>query len=222
MTVTVCVFTYNRPDMLMSVLKHLQNKVTNIAVFDDASKFNPKDYLDLCDVYNRSPKNNGKLNFHRQWAKALTYCKNTPSDLYIFMPDDFEKIQIDNIVTLHSKFTSPYAFNIINDGRDACWTAIQRKKVNVGNIAVSRVGFVDCGFFCPRATLDRLMYFVNPTPAGWYKNEERSSGVGCQLSNRLLRANVPMYQPIKSLAYHGDHESKMHPNHRKKVPLKSI
>ena len=30
-----------------------------------------------------------------------------------------------------------------------------------------------------------------------------------------------MYKPVKSLTYHGDHESKMHPEERKQNPLKS-
>jgi len=42
-----------------------------------------------------------------------------------------------------------------------------------------------------------------------------SSGVGRQLSIRLRDLKIPIFTPIKSFAYHGDHESLMNPEVRK-------
>lgn len=43
----------------------------------------------------------------------------------------------------------------------------------------------------------------------------RGSFVGEQLTRRLVNLKVPIFTPIKSFAYHGDHESLMNPEVRK-------
>ena len=55
----------------------------------------------------------------------------------------------------------------------------------------------------------------------WFNDKSKSSGVGYQLSRRLIQLDIPMYKPIKSLAKHGGHESIMHTEERKLNPLKS-
>lgn len=83
-----------------------------------------------------------------------------------------------------------------------------------------KVGFTDCGFFCNKQLLNRIGYYVNEiNPRRFEHNEAISSGVGQDLTFRMLRTNCNMYTPTKSLVYHGDHESLMHPEHRKKIPL---
>jgi len=60
-------------------------------------------------------------------------------------------------------------------------------------------------------------------PRDWFNHMENiSSGVGMMLSKRMHAAGVKIYKPKKSLAYHGNHESKMHGEHRTNTPLKSL
>jgi hypothetical protein len=78
----------------------------------------------------------------------------TNDDLFIFMPDDFEYLQVDKIKQLHELHKhEPYAYNIINDGRLSCWFSFTPKKLNDNT---TQVGFVDCGFFCNRAALRKV------------------------------------------------------------------
>lgn len=210
----VIIFSYQRPEMLLSILKHLHGKVDSVLVLDDKSTYDATEHKKYCE-YRRNPVNCGKRYFYRQWQRAMDYCKKNPADIFIFMPDDFENINIQGITDIHSMMKSrPYAFNIINDGREACWTPRFRKREQTGKYPSYSVGFVDCGFFCNTTSLQRLLYFVEPVPDAWFDTPEKSSGVGRQLSQKFMKANVTMYQPVKSLAYHGDHESKMHPNER--------
>jgi len=53
----------------------------------------------------------------------------------------------------------------------------------------------------------------------WVKNPNLSSGIGRSLTFDFKNGNVPMYIPVDSLAIHGDHESQMHPEERKRNPL---
>jgi hypothetical protein len=135
------------------------------------------------------------------------------------MPDDFQHIDIEAIKRIHATNNTPYAFNIINDGRRKCW-------VNVACVDMGykyRVGFVDCGFFCGRETLEKIGFYMNRPPKGWFERGENiSSGVGMMLSKRMYEARIKVYKPKKSLAFHGEHESKMHKDERIKTPLKSI
>ena len=72
------------------------------------------------------------------------------------------------------------------------------------------IGFVDCGFFCNRETLEKIGFFMKQPPRDWFnRGENISSGVGMMLSKRMHTAGVKIYKPKKSLAYHGNHESKM-------------
>lgn len=147
---------------------------------------------------------------------ALNLVKNLPTDLFIFTADDLLDVDVKRILTLHKKHkTRPYAYNLQFDGRTKNWT-------NMNPIEAERhvleVGFVDCLFFCNRAALDRIGWFMEPVPPSWFK-QRSSSGVGRQLSMRFLNEGVTMYLPLKSIGYHGNHESMMHPEERKKNPL---
>ena len=153
----------------------------------------------------------GKDLYWLTWNEMLEDCKKNEADIYLFMPDDFERIDIDKIKELHQK-RECYAYNIINDGREKLFNR-QVPYMEDGDI---NCGFVDCGFFCDRKALDVLGYHIDRPEV-----KEDSSGVGRALSNKFF-LKIEMYKPVKSLAYHGNHESLMHPDIRKKTPLISL
>jgi len=156
----------------------------------------------------------GKENFWKIFNFMFKKIENRYNDIYIFTPDDFLDIDIDRIKAIHERLNhEPYAYNIINDGRNGLYNGV----VPIGLDEDIICGFVDCGFFCNREALDKIGYYVDECKA-----TKDSSGVGRQLSKRLLKEKVVMYKPIKSLASHGDHESIMHPEERKINPLKSL
>lgn len=221
--VRVIIFSYQREEMLTKILLHLRGKVSSILVLDDCSSY-PEIKMEGIE-YRRAKERRGKRNFYLQWDEAFDYCKENPSDIFIFMPDDFLNIDIESILKIDQSLIQSskqnYAFNIINDGRVQMWTPIFRSPKQFGRIPGFSVGFVDCGFFCNEGTLKQLMYCIDQVPEEWFDNPHKSSGVGMQLSKRMVKAQIKMYQPLKSLAYHGDHDSVMHPEHRKQVPLKS-
>jgi len=213
MVIQSYVFTYNRPLMLERVVCHLEG-FSNVTIYDDGSDEPLQDERVV-----RLP-HQGKRNYWKIWNKALHNAENTLADLYIFMPDDFEDLDIDKVLELHHKFKGEgYIYNIINDGRTKQW--IGQEPMPIDDFT-TRVGFTDCGFFCNRPTLHKLGFYMKDPRDKWFEQGENiSSGVGMMLTNRAHRQRIPIYLPKESLAYHGDHESKMHPEERKNNPLRS-
>lgn len=204
----IYVFSYQREEMLDHVLKDIQGE--DHLIIDDGSDFERPNMIKFT--------HGGKRMFWERWNYALRHAKRCEDELFIFMPNDFLNIDLETIRKYHEELKdNPYVFNIINDGRAEQW--IRFKAIDKGDKI--RVGFTDCGFFCNRKTLDLIGYHMERVSDKWFRRAG-SSGVGHQLTKRLHNHGVPIYKPLKSLAYHGDHPSTMHENERLKNPLISI
>ena len=202
--------TYDREHDLKRVVSHLNKNGLDPIIYDDGSTYEIK-----LPNYHRH-EHRGKKGFIHTWEDMLKVCRNNNADLYIFMGDDFHDLDLERLYKYHQQFKLyPYACNIINDGRTKCWTNLSC--LDMGDYY--RLGFVDGGFFCNREALDRINFSLGSLPNGWHNKANRSSGVGMLLSKGFYSTRVKMYTPKKSLAFHGDHESKMHPEERKKNPL---
>jgi len=199
----VTLFTYDRPRMLNATVEHLASHGITPIIYNDGVTHPFR----------------GKQGFWQTWDEALKACQKSDEDFFLFMPEDFQDIDIERIKELHEEFKDkPYVYNIINDGRHESWLRFQRKQPINGT---EEIGFCDCGFFCNREALEATKWRIKQPPASRWKTEGMSSGVGQQLTTMFTNYRVKMYKPVKSLAYHGDHESKMHPEERKRNPLKS-
>lgn len=202
MQIRLYLTTYNRPEMLHSTLVYLRSYGLEPIVYEDGVTHEFR----------------GKQKYWMTWDEILKDCKDNPADLYIFMPEDFEDLDYYKILELHERFkANPYVYNIINDGRYQSWTRFLQKTPIDGT---EEVGFCDCGFFCNREALEVTNWKVKPIdPNRWEVNPNLSSGVGEYLTRTFSNYGVKMYKPVKSLAYHGDHESMMNPEERKRNPL---
>jgi len=203
------IFSYNRPKMLSKLL----DEVGHCVVLDDGSEYDPAPFIDRCDYYRLHHL--GKEFFWLTWRYALQMCKESDDDLFIFLQDDLSNVDLDRIHTIHASMEGDYAYNVHNAGGHRGWTPIKHREED------DRIfgSYVDCNYFCNRQALEVLgfdMDWINPMR---FKVDGISSGVGQQQSRKFYKANVPMYIPKKSLAYHGDHKSLMHPEERKRNPL---
>jgi hypothetical protein len=164
------------------------------------------------DVSIITDNDTGKECFWQVWNLAVHLHGASPKDeLHLFIPDDFDDIDTERMIKIHSEMNKPYAMNVINDGRVGMWSGVM--KADRGEYFVS--GMVDCGFFC---SSDVIKYLEVPSNISTVD----SSGVGRHITMQLLAERIPMYTPHKSLAWHGDHDSIMHPAERKTNPLISL
>jgi len=199
--------------MLARLCKELEGE--KIAILDDGSDYDPKDFLK--HDYYRFP-HGGKMGFWKIWDYALEICEESDDDWFLFLADDFYKIDLDKIRQT-VKGLSKYCFNIANIGADRGWVPLHWIKRELNKTPCYKVGFVDGFFCCDRKALDAIGWGMEPVSPLRFVNPNISSGVGQQLSKRFFRAGVPVYMPEKSMAFHGDHPSLMHPEERKKNKL---
>lgn len=184
-------------------------------IHDDGSDYTLDDANVICHEHG------GKEKYWKLWNYALDELKTVESDIFVFLPNDFVNINFNKIKELHGKYKHvPYCYHIINDGRVTCWSKIPPEPVDE---ETTKIGFCDCGFFCNREALDKIGYYMPEVDLVRFKYvPTRSSGVGQELTLRMNNSGVSMFRPIKSLAYHGDHDSLMNYEERKNIPLKSL
>lgn len=203
----IFVFSYEREQMLRDLVSTISEPYL---ILDDGSEF-------TLDHMAKFP-HEGKEGFWKKWQYAFSVAKESKDDLFIFLPSDFQNVQWNEIKRLHEKYKDvAYLYNIIDDGRKWCWIEKHEHDHDEDSL---RVYFTDCGFFCNRRALKAIDWRVRRVdPKRFEGRPNISSGVGQNFTFQFYRAGVLMLKPRKSLAYHGDHPSTMHPEHRAKTPL---
>lgn len=199
----IFIFSYNRKEMLESLISELSTKNCEVMVIDDGSDFVIKHPNKIVFPHQ------GKLFHWKRWNAAFQLARESEYKYFGFLPDDFANVNLDFLFP-----TNLCVLNVLNDGRLQNWNKIQ--PIDFGDFY--KVGFTDCGFFCQRESIERIGFYVCKTLMQ-NKREFASSGVGLQLTNRFNKERIPIFTPKKSLAFHGNHESKMHPELRKIEPL---
>jgi hypothetical protein len=194
------IFTHDRPEMLKSILGEVKSDSV---------------------VFDKDPYWDGKKFFYLKFSTAIEYALKSNYDWFLFMPDDISNINFSffDAVTQQEWEHHLVAINILNDGRESCWGHHRtgQKNFKIGDVELKEVGFVDCGFMVNRFTLRHLK--IDEPPVWWWDRPDKSSSVGWQTTNQFRKLGVKMMMPVKSLAFHGDHESVMHGEHRKQTPL---
>jgi hypothetical protein len=205
----IFVFSYEREQMLKDLTAELKGE--NFLILDDGSSFH------ITEDMVRFP-HEGKAGFYKKWQFAFKTAEATKDDFFLFIPSDFQNVQLDEIKRIHEGMKhQAYVYNVINDGREWCWI---QKDPEPYNENTDKIYFTDCGFFCNRKALESINFKIRTVDPKRFKlSKDISSGVGQNLTMQFHTARVPIYMPKKSLAYHGDHQSVMHPEHRKKNPL---
>lgn len=206
----VGITTYNRPTELKRLVHELHN--LDFIVVDDGSSYNP--FLDKKNIF-RKP-HGGKKGYWLTYKILINRLLMSNHNDFIIIPDDVYSIDFERIAEYHSRYRDEYyTINMINDTRSSCWSSPAPCKVESDMI---NKGFFDCGGLTNRKTLELIN--LKPMHDSWW-SEGKSSGVGYQITKQL-KGKAKMLTPKKSLAYHGNHTSVMHPQERIKRPLISI
>ena len=211
----IVIFSYNRPDMLMRLLRECPSD-EQIIVLDDGSTYDPSEHMKLCH-YIRT-QHYGREGFWLKWQHAFDLCRISEDNYFTFLADDMTEIQWERIAKLPN---SLYAKNLMYErGRFRDWTGMGGFEQDFNGEPHYSVGYVDCAFATNRATMEAIAWKQDEVKWEWFRaGKHISSGVGHQQSWRFVHNRVPMFMPQVTIAKHGDHPSQMHPEHRKQVPL---
>jgi len=235
------IFTYNREQMLKALINEISamNKSVDehgytvltssnrqIIVIDDGSDWlgsptrNIGPYCFQCDEIIRTI-HEGKQGFWKKWLLARQIALGTDHEYFCFLPDDVSNIDLKAIeeITKQGWTDRLFALNLLNAGE--CYRWGQYKPIQEDFTLAGRVwqqcDYVDGAFVTNRTTLQA--FDIEPVTSAWFDRPDKSSGVGYQMTQKLRALGCPMMLPDISLAFHGDHESVMHKEHRKTTKL---
>lgn len=219
--------------LLRSIKKDNHTYDISLLIIDDCSSEDyarVKTYLEKswagCYDFFRTEKNYGKkdywqlINFAYQQLKeeTFTYLVQLPDD--VMLVQNFFKQAVRAFDAIPDRKKA--CLNILNDysrNGKSFWTRVKVQDLTFRGIDFLRTGWVDMCYISTKTYLSYLDYRINPINHTWSANKNLSSGVGKQISERLVSKGAHLYQLKKSLVIHDDHPSVMHPDHRKEVKL---
>jgi hypothetical protein len=105
-------------------------------------------------------------------------------------------------------------------GRGPCWTKTRPERVSE---RAWRTHWVDGAYVCARGAMEKIGWELWPVSGRrWVRDKSRSTGVGQQLSGRLVVAGYGLFQVEQSLVVHGFGASHMNPEERAREPLVAL
>lgn len=234
----VVIRTYNRPMVLADLLDDLAretppNVPLKVAVFDDASTQDTSVAEALCAdqgwAWIRHPTNHGKrraweaFNAMFAWVRAHAH----PMDLVVFLDDDMRLCRdffahvakVWRSVRDRRKSTLHLMIDSQRQGK-TCWTAFTPRR---HNSETSIIQWVDGAFVADYSFFRTLGWRVQPiAPKRWAHNPRMSTGVGRQISQRLVAAKRLLLQVNRSLVVHTQGRSRMNPGLRSGQRLETV
>jgi hypothetical protein len=241
-TIYVCITHFERPEMLMRLVKQLDREgrragvSLRVFVVDDASKGFAKLYESL-QIYQsvhfriesiRLSEHQDKKGFWRLVNHLLAMVRRdaVPSDFVYFLQDDVEIAK-----DFFGKSTNAFGTLEENDPDTATlvlfkpdtgyrerWTQIAPRLDS--DRGVYYLGWVDMLFMCRAKFVNEFIQTVyRISPTRWDADPLLSSGVGQQISLRAARAGFSMYGVADTLLYHGGHASRLNPLERDRTTL---
>lgn len=236
MKLHVLINTYNRPEQLNELLTSIKfakpaGCELDISVFNDGST----EKYDMGYIR----KNNGNAKFYifkenhgkkRYWELinyGLSQLKKD-YDYYFMLPDDdtvssdfFTKaIEIWEAITDKNKIC--LSVNLLKDRLNkSCWTGVMPVLKTFDKAEVYLTQWNDLCFMSTRKFFETLDWLINPiSESRWDGNPNLSSGVGEQISIRLLNKGWNMYHVSSSLVFTKySTQSVMNLDERVKTPI---
>lgn len=236
-TILIWINTYNRVDDLKLLLKDIVSNKSKfklkVYIVDDASS---DEYINMLHkfsgqldiVYHKMSFNHGKTQYWRLCNYALDKIKLEHNQFKYFIKLDDDCRLVDNFfnkcINIWNTIDDPQkiCLNFRLDSREGkpVWTGILPRLIHFGKVPVYLSQWVDMDFFCEAAMLRSLEFKIKPQlPLRWVKDLAASSGVGRDISVRLVRLKYHLYLTKESLVIHNHHDSKMNPEERGVNPL---
>ena len=216
MKILVNITTYKRPKELQSLVDQLKNYDVDIIIWDDDPQAERLENIN----HNTFPVHYGKKLLWQKFKQIFEVCQYKKYDYYFFLPDD---------VVLNNNFISEAinTWKSIDDDKKIClsllvdqrikkanWTGID--PIDKGNVILTQ--WNDLCFLCEKKFFQSFK-LTEIELTRWQKNPLLGSGVGSQISWKLLDLGFNMYNIKNKIINHIGTDSKMNPEERKKNPL---
>lgn len=213
--IALLITTCNRAESLEKIISHLQKE---------------KEMYDLqFFIVDDGVLKNGKKNYWKTINLLWSKIKDEHFDYYIQLPDDvqLEKEFIQKSIAAWCHITDPkkICLNLFFDGLrkgKTCWTNFWPQVKLFKNRRYLKTQWVDLFYICEKKFFMLQQWAVQPIHSSrWALNPEYSSGVGQQISMKMHKMNLHLYQVTEKLAEHIGEISIMNPGIRKAEPIES-
>jgi len=230
MKLLIFITTYNRPEMCLNLLFDIKAQQGNydieIVVVNDCSNYNYKPVRQFLKAnfkhhYISNSKNLGKKFFWMTVNKGFEIAEATTWDHFFMLGDDLQITSgfFDKAIELFNSRPAIICLNLLTEysrSMTKMWTNVE-PVVADKNLIVT--GWMDMCFMAGKRFFDLIEYKLNPVDPAWSGDPTKSSGVGMQISRRIVAKGERFHQVRQSLVIHGDHHSQMHPQERLINPL---
>lgn len=191
--VVVLITTYDRPDQYHATLQAIAREggvARIIAVQDGGEQYAVNETVLEVPVTGILKRHGGKRFYWHTVNKLWLAARKAKPDLVVQLPDDYtlRRGWLDRIIARYYELGGQGVLNIMPCHRQRQWR-IERELVG----DVYHNAFIDGAFITTREVMDRLEWRVMPVVEAWHR-PGRSSGVWAQITRRLKRMGVPMFQ----------------------------
>ena len=234
--IQIIINTYQRPDMLLKLIKQINSYAGlyefDILIFKDYSEVSYKKCIQYLHKSFKWPhewikmeQHCGKKNYWRIIDMAYRELKDKKYDYLFHIQDDLglEPCFFQEAIRQWDAIRDPKksVMNLLRDysRNGPMWTTVVPELKKFDDVQVYSTGWVDCCYIAGRNFPGIMEWKLNPVSDAWSGNPEKSSGVGMQMSRRLVDGGYTLWHVKKTLVTHGAHDSVMHPEHRKHTPL---
>lgn len=226
--------THNRP-LSLSILLNQINEYskcyeTVIAIYDDASAYAT---LDICRDTNTKVNyyvgygvNRGKKEYWKTIHEIFQRASDHEFDYFFLLQDDCELIEdfFTKAIEEYEAIKDPNKASLCTFTPTTVydrymWSKNKATDVSYGGRKFIKCNYVDCIFMCPRSTLELLDFTIHTIDPSRFVMRNVSSGVGQQITERLLRSRKTLFCAYSSLITDHSNDSKMNYSERKKNPL---
>ena len=162
-------------------------------------------------------KKPGREYYYQVWNRILADAKCAEWDHVLALPDDFTATPnaITRCAEIYERGECDVLVPVVDKrGRGPCWVPVD--PVKKGDLW--QTGWLDGCFYADRRMLEALDWRVPDFPPEHFQTNQ-SSGVGKYMSLDLHAMGLTISQVEHTLYTHGDHESRMHKEHRRVTPL---
>ena len=227
--IIVVIPTFNRKEFLVRLMQQLDVAAlffkVHVVIFDDGSE-NPVrnnffNTVNLVDIEIHRYSNHGKKKYWSLVNKIFDRVSHLDADYYFYLGDDLE-VNSDFFIRSITEWESiaddnKISLNLLRDSRTKAWTDFEAVEREFTGFHVLQTQWLDMIMLFDKKMLSHRLTEV--PLSRWDKNPLLSSGVGAQLSQRFHQIGYGMYQVMSSIVCHGEHDSEMNPEERRKNPL---
>jgi len=235
----VGITTFNRPDSLMELLLQLDDwrdvYDLKLVIVDDGSSADYSSVKKWCRyrpwiTFRTNKKNHGKKGYYKRVNQVLKFFRGLNADRFVLLQDDFRICSgfFSAIIAYWAMIEDGHraALDILvqNDKqyREGHWGSARPVSCNFGGSVFDNSGWMDCAWFMPRKTLERLGWKLEKPPKDYWDGAPfRGSGVGEFISRRVRKIGN-IYRTEKSLIRRVQLPSLMHPKERSRHPMIEI